>query len=257
MSNRQLEQHQIRLASKLAAQIGSTNPQAVLVDYFDTLVTRDTSRSQVKTNAARRLIDATGLGLDPASLVEIRQRSERMTSNASLSHGRDEDFDLISVAILMHAELQPTVDIDTFAQATLMAEIAAELSTQRLNRALVDTLLAARQGRQIALVSDFHLPSEWFVRMLKHHRVDGLFASVTVSCDHGLTKRSGRLYPIALAALDGRNNAGPDRFLMIGDNPISDIQNASTHGLSTFEIVSPSDSNRLRFTRVLRRVTGR
>ena len=65
-------------------------------------------------------------------------------------------------------------------------------------------------------------------QMLRFHEIDGCFERVFSSADDLLTKRSGRKYPVLIAAL----GCDPGQILMVGDDPVADVEQATANGLA-------------------------
>ena len=123
-------------------------------------------------------------------------------------------------------------------------ELGVERLAQRVDADLVGVLRDASADCKLAIVSDFHIPSPQFARMLRWHRVDDLFDATFVSCDSGVSKASGRLYGHVLSHLAADGVVDPDRVLMVGDHPVSDEQRAREAGLRTVRIERAPEEQR-------------
>jgi HAD superfamily hydrolase (TIGR01549 family) len=198
----------------------------VLVDYFGTLVHRDADPRGVKALAARRLVEHLGLALDPERILGSRLQAERRARARSLALHGDDEHRLEDVAAELLHEIRrlgtagAPADDAALREALIEAELAAEMEVQRPRDEVIDRLRSwARLGVRMALVSDFYLAEPQMRRLLRHHRVEDLFAEVFVSCDAGLNKNSGQLYDHVLDRL----GVAAQRVVMVGDNAHSDI----------------------------------
>ncbi len=111
----------------------------------------------------------------------------------------------------------------------MQKEIELELSYCRPNlflREVFQELL--RRGKEVILLSDMYLPREVIAAMLERCGYTG-YRALFLSCETGRTKASGELYDIA-AAQCGRGKS----YIQVGDNPVSDVQNARSHGWNAF-----------------------
>ena len=233
---------------RIQRAVAELDPQVVLIDYFDTLVTRTIHRRQVKVVAARHLADRWDLG-PPERLLAARRTAEDVVARRWRDAGLDPEHRIEETMAEVWAQLpaitggtQPMRCEDLVATAVEI-ELAVERLAQVVDQDVVAAIEAAR--RPVVLVSDFYLGPELFARMLAGHGLTGLVRQLVVSCDGRLSKASGRLYAEVLASLqrDGLA-AGPDRVLMIGDHPVSDGENARRHGIATVLIERPPETRR-------------
>lgn len=108
-------------------------------------------------------------------------------------------------------------------------EIELELSCCRPNlflREVFQELL--RRGKEVILLTDMYLPREVIAAMLERCGYTG-YRELFVSSEIGRTKASGELYDVA-AAHFGRKKS----YIQVGDNPVSDIRNAKSHGWNAY-----------------------
>lgn len=232
-----VRRQQQRVAVSLGRALERISPYLVCVDYFDTLVSRTCSRQDVKRIAAEELVQ-NGLISPALDIAELRRRSERELSDASEKDGLDREFDIGAVARHIHHLAGLESDVDAFERAVVAADVAAEITAQRLNAPLVEQLRHVAPGTRLALVSDFYHPADALRIQLAAHGIDDLFDTVVVSCDLKLSKASGRLYPEVLSIVD-HDPVTDGPMLMIGDNAHSDGAMARQHGFDTFAIPGP------------------
>ena len=77
-------------------------------------------------------------------------------------------------------------------------------------------------GKRIILTSDMYLPSECIARMLEKCGYTG-YNQIFISCECGCGKHEGKLYDYI------KEKIGTERIAHIGDNYLSDVQNARKH----------------------------
>lgn len=83
--------------------------------------------------------------------------------------------------------------------------------------------LLRQKGKRIIVLSDMYLPAETIGRMLEKCGFEGM-EGCFVSCEYGCSKSGGSLYGKIGRIL------GPGRFVHVGDNPVSDGENARKAG---------------------------
>lgn len=91
---------------------------------------------------------------------------------------------------------------------------------------------AVQLEKKVVLLSDMYLTKTRIGSLLKANGIDTeLFNSIIISCDHGCSKQSGKLYQV----LKERNPSIPaKRMLHIGDNKNSDHGQALAAGLCAY-----------------------
>ncbi len=215
----------------------------VCFDYFDTLAVRDVAPEFTKQLAARLLSTVISNILSAETLYSIRQELERALCEESRNGGGEFEFYLPAFApryleILRKEKpgLLPHFSSARFTQLLLDLELRVETTVQRPCKPVVDLLASLKEaGVTTILISDFYLPSSHFIPMLEEQGLNGLLDQVFVSADYGMAKGSGRLYRYVCEKLD----CPPERLLMIGDNPYSDIQMADRLGIATLYLQNP------------------
>jgi len=121
------------------------------------------------------------------------------------------------------------------------AIMAAELDWEKklceprpAGRELFD--IARQIGRKIIIVSDFYCGSEFVESILVKCGYSG-WEHILVSCDHRATKKSGILFAELLVSL----KTCSDDVLHIGDNFVSDIENAKKYDINTLHLPKASE----------------
>ncbi|MEE4248893.1 MAG: HAD hydrolase-like protein, partial [Kangiellaceae bacterium] len=120
------------------------------------------------------------------------------------------------------------IDFKEFINISKEAEFLAESSVQFTNKSLLEGLAHLKlNGYKIVVVSDFHLPKDVIIRILKYHNILDTFDEVYISCDLGTSKEIGSIYPQLLQLTSSK----AEETAMMGDNKQSDYINAKSHGL--------------------------
>lgn len=221
----------------------------LFVDYFDTMVRRTVSPEDVKRLASGRLARRLGAEV-PADLpYRCRAELERWTAERAVARGQDPDVRVDEAFLALWSgmlrrhlggRIADWTD-ETFMERALEAELEVELQVQRVDAEVAVRVRAAREaGLAVHLVSDFYLPARHVRQMLHHHRLEDLFDTVQISCDHGRTKASGRLFP----RICGQLGVEARHVLMLGDNRHSDVERAREAGLAAVWIDRTREAGR-------------
>ena len=185
--------------------------EVVSFDVFDTLLLRrHYSPTHVFANASG------------AWFRLKRIAAERV---ARLVHRKQEDVTLAQI----YAFLRNSPD----------AELAAERATLFPNpeaRAIYD--YARARNKRIIAVSDMYLPGNVVGELLERAGYRN-FERIYLSCDAGVTKSGGRLFPHVVHDMGVR----PDKIVHIGDHAIADCVRPQARGLRSYHLPSP----RMRF----------
>lgn len=122
-------------------------------------------------------------------------------------------------------------DVDKFISDCHSIELNVELQSQHIIDKSKRFLCEQKQlNRRIFCISDFRLPSDDIKLFFKKQGVLSCFEDVFSSCDFGVTKKDGRLYPIIM----DRIGANAKDCIMLGDNLKSDCINASINGIQSY-----------------------
>jgi FMN phosphatase YigB (HAD superfamily) len=213
-----------------AGDIRDKQPQAVFVDYFDTLVARTVHPEDVKRVVARKLSALLEGRASFRELYALRARIEREMCEANARAGFDLEFNFLSFCdrFVELVERRHPESTGLLADWLVDTELATECAVQRLQRDIIGLVTSLRENDiPVYVVSDFYLPRSVFVQMLDYHGILSLFRGVCISADDLITKRSGRRYAKLLKEL----GIPADRVVMIGDNPEVDVARAREHGI--------------------------
>ncbi len=212
-------------------------------DYFDTLVGRNVFPEKTKLLAAGLLREFTGCALLPRQIYESRSELERELCSHNAARGGELEFYLpqLGPPLLKHLqEHDPksflTFTADTFTALLLEVELTVELQVQSPCEEVIEVVQALKKsGHTTILISDFYLPVSHFSQFLHHFSLTSLFDRIYISADHGLAKKSGRLYD----AVMGELRCLPGHMVMIGDNAHADIAVAAEKGMATLHVQNP------------------
>lgn len=101
-----------------------------------------------------------------------------------------------------------------------------EVSISLCNKDMFEVLEECYKLRKkIIITTDMYLPKETIMAILNKHNI--FFDHLFISCEIGVTKLSGLLFPKILNIL----NISPKEIIHIGDNPISDIKMPAKCGI--------------------------
>ncbi len=198
----------------------SKNITTVFVDCFDTVIFRREHPFSVFKDWARQMHELYPQ-LEESRLYELRMRLHRECASEA------------SILEKMSAEL-PVDDKESFKVAAHSVEIWRECAVQFLNQRMVQKIKEYKEaGLTVYCVSDYHLPADDLRTFLDNLGEPDLFDDIYVSSEMNATKAGdGRLYDVVLSKLGIKS----EEVLMIGDNPVSDRDNAAKRGIATYYI---------------------
>lgn len=84
-----------------------------------------------------------------------------------------------------------------------------------------------KMGKQIVIISDMYLPSDFLAKLLEKNGITG-FSNLYVSCEYGKSKSSGSLFELVKSQFPKQI-----KMIHVGDNPISDIKMAQKYEVDT------------------------
>lgn len=207
--------------------------RAILFDVNGTLVDIETDEGQDKIyRAISRFLQYQGVMLPPEGIRDEYFRI--MGDQRQISPEPHPEFDAVAIwRTLLHEAAGPDLKrltAEKVGQLPLfLAELHRALSRKRLElypgvREMLDEL---RPEYTLGVISDGQ--SAYAVPELRIAGLDGMFATVVVSGDHGYRKPDPRLFAAALTALDVR----PDQAVYVGNDMYRDIFGAQQAGMLT------------------------
>lgn len=207
------------------------NVNVVFTDLFDTLVHRTVHPHYAFRIWAKFMIRELGLSLSILDMYQIRKfATETLVDKLQLKKV-EIPYELVVKEVyerLVNSYQIEGIDYEKFSKYCLEADYESEKCVQFINEDLVKGLRYLKgKSYRIVLVSDFHVPKEIIVRLLKHHGIASIFDEVFISCDYSKSKETGSLYALVLENTD----ALAHETAMMGDNKNSDVINAKEHGL--------------------------
>ncbi len=202
--------------------------KCVAFDMFDTLVRRCVNPEYVKKIWAKQLCAKVLPTSDAASVYRLRQSIESELCKENAKDGYDLEFQYDFFLARLYEKISPEVSYEEFRATGIETEILTECRVQSLCDGVRDTLEALeKESVRCVCISDFYLSEDSLRSILDHHGIGRFFDRIYVSCDYLLTKRSGRLYEAVLREEDTPR----EQILMVGDNRVSDVENAEACGL--------------------------
>jgi len=102
------------------------------------------------------------------------------------------------------------------------------------------------QGKKILIVSDIYLPSSHLKKLIDYFELSSFVTDVVSSSDTFLAKASGKAFPM----LAEKFSLNVDRWLHIGDNPISDGLRPAENGIRSLVLEDRSEKHRKIIARV-------
>lgn len=194
-------------------------------DIFDTLIARAIDPPEyIKRLTADYALRELHLQVSPQFLVNLRKQVESNICALSKKEGRDGECSLLDVYSAMCRELGAPED---YVSKLLECELEVEKTYGLiLPQARVSISNLASKHKLIA-VSDTYLPV-WILReLLKHHGLNDFFSNVYASCEHRLSKGSGRLFRKVMEC----EGLSPDELVHIGDNFLGDYFSPRSLGI--------------------------
>lgn len=102
-----------------------------------------------------------------------------------------------------------------------------------------------QQNKRILLISDIYLPAKYLKRLVKLKGLEPFVDDVISSADSFNAKASGAAFPL----IEKKYNIDKNRWLHLGDNPISDGQQAANFGIAAFVLRDIREKQRLGISR--------
>lgn len=192
--------------------------KVVAFDFFDTLVHRDCSPEVVIYDWARQLSAMYEFKISPRNIFDIRKSVEkkRNLNNKTEELSYDELINGIYETIKNQIE---EISRARFIDNAFLAELNSELRHIYIDKENCKLLNEISQDKRVVLISDFYCKTELFERILDQYNLSRFFYRIYISSDIGLRKSTGSLYRHVLSDM----HISPEEMLMMGDNPISDV----------------------------------
>ena len=219
--------------------------ETVSFDMFDTLLVRRTHDPDlVKLPVARyisSLANAQGLDWNWREVQTLRNETE---STMRVLTGESYEDQEARYPVFMQETLEKI-----FGQAAgqELLDQVTDYELQMENAMLVPRAeivewlkeLSA-SGKRVIVISDIYLPSEHLRALLQHAGILEYVEQVFSSADNFLAKASGLAYPEVAVKLD----LNAEKWIHVGDNPISDGFRPCEHGIRSLVLQDPEEYRR-------------
>jgi len=217
----------------------------VSFDVFDTLLVRRLADPDlVKIPVARYIAGRAhtlGIELNWLEIARLRDEIERQQRAHNGQHFPDHEacYDDFMPETLQRVFGQRLPDgfFEQVADYEVRLENAVLVPRARLV-AWIESLHA--RGKRLLLISDIYLPAKYIVRMVADKGLDHYFEGVVSSADSFNAKASGTAYPL----VEERYGLSRDRWLHVGDNPVSDGARPLELGIHALVIDDPRERHR-------------
>jgi len=213
------------------------NIQYVLIDFFNTIVSRTCAPDEIKRLWAKEMSVFLKGKISNHILYECRRETEKFLVKYSEKNGEFLYGELIGEIYrrlsLSHPEFRE-LDLEhtKFQEMCYKIECECEINVQKMERdteRIINDLY--ENGKKIVIVSDFYMDSETIKKFLKAKKIDMKIYRIFVSSELGLNKSTGTVYAEVLKRL----GVTASECIMIGDNHNSDIINAKKNGIVAFK----------------------
>lgn len=230
---------------KIKEIIRDKNIQTICVDYFDTVVHRDTHEANMRRLWARNLSDTLmkrALFIPAETLYTYRLQAE---SKAKKIFGYEHEVTYESVIKILFLLLDSPkgLQLNELYIESLRCDVEIEIEHQIVDTEMIGFLKEEKEkGKCLLLVSDFYLPQSAFEDFLGVHSLENIFEQIFISSDFDKRKSDGSLFDLILMVV-GTNQG----VLMIGDNQNSDYQQPIQKGMMA--VHRPVESNNEKYTK--------
>lgn len=241
--------YSIRSLVKRGRQIAG-GMDVVSFDLFDTLLIRRVHDPDlVKLPVARFIAaKATELGLPwPWQKVQkLRDTIEKHHRQEAARTFADHEACYPKFMLEMLVEIFGRAKGEALMPAVTNYELFIENSMLVPRREMVDWLVElAGQGKRIFIISDIYLPAEHLRKLVRHAGFLDIVEDVISSADTFLAKASGLAFPL----IEEKYCLDRNKWLHVGDNPISDGLRPSEFGLSALVLHDAAEKHRKAVTK--------
>jgi len=208
----------------------SASARLYTVDVFDTILLRgrESERRRMRWIADRvaEAIRTQGHARTAAEVLNARIDAQAIAYGALRITGDIGDVKLADIHALQLLALGLPQRLRPLLTET---EIVVDSGALSLNVRLVRRLERLRKaGARVVAVSDTYYSGEDLRKLLRTHGAEEALDAVYASADFGATKKSGRLFPLVLAA----ERVEPKDVLHLGDDRLADLDMPKAKGLS-------------------------
>lgn len=203
----------------------------VSIDVWDTLVRRHCHPDSVKLHICRYILLTSYEKLRPPfknedALLKARCETEGELGQSAKTNGMDDEYKLLDVYRLWINKIyEKNVDTERLAEALRKIELLQEFRVSYADPTIIQSL-SKYDGIRKVFVSDFYMPAEDINSILEKNGLGSVISGGYSSCEIGLNKRSGRIFPHVFSS----EGVSPMHVLHLGDNLHSDVRIPKVHG---------------------------
>lgn len=196
--------------------------KVISFDVFDTLLTRKVGLpGHIFLLTGRKIKERLNLDVEPEVFANAREIAENEPGSQSV-----DSFDIYAIYEKLTEQLEISPDL-----SNTMAEIEMEIETEELiaveeNVKLLENL--RNSGHQIVYISDMYLGEEFIRRLLNNYGICTEDEKIYVSCEHGTSKSTGKLFDVVLQEL----GISAEQLHHYGNSSRADIEGAKIAGVS-------------------------
>lgn len=197
----------------------------VAFDIYDTLLYRKVSPDHVHRIWANMLIDQFSLKKTAEQIVKLKFDCGRIAKLENIHKGKDREYEYKQMTELLRKKLGIELGSAEFFSMCVDFELQVEKSVCYVPEEIKSLVSRIQQKKQVVCISDFYLPANVLMEILNSKGVQ--INRIYVSSEYLLQKKTGRLYSAVLEEL----KIPASRIVMLGDNKVSDVDNAIKVGL--------------------------
>jgi FMN phosphatase YigB (HAD superfamily) len=172
------------------------------------------------------------------SLLQSRLKVEVEIKSAAIREGNDPEVSVVEVARRLAGHFPEYPD---FAELFLAVERDIELALTMPMPGMVELLAHLSAKRRIVVISDTYLPASLIRELLDASGVGHFISAVYCSCEHGVSKGSGRLFRVVAE----KESVALSEIMHIGDNYLNDYFRPRSMGIKA-RLIYDSDNLRRR-----------
>ena len=200
----------------------------VLLDIFDTIVSRKVQPEYVKKIWSNNIVKMFKLDITAVELYELRNKIEIKLGSEALNSGHDCEIRYKDIIKEIYDNVTCNDSFDEFLETCTKEEIDIESNVLYVNDDVLDLIKEYKNNKKkLYCVSDMYLSKNMIIELLKKLDIDNYFEDVFVSSEYLCNKRSGLLYDIVLKEIKAR----PEECLMIGDSKEKDYDMPKAKGM--------------------------
>ena len=218
----------------IVQEIKNRGIQFVSFDVFDTVLWRRPRAELARFDAAARIArqNCHSRALLTSSLTHTDFFHARVFAHRKAYHSlgvrkqAEANFDEVCLGMATYLGLRPSEVIPVLREAEFTVE-RSDLSLNPVIAQCIDALSLA--GVRVVFLSDMYLRGDDIRDLILHCAPDWSTLAVHSSADINHTKHRGSAFPWMFQYY----TVSPNQVLHVGDNPISDVQNARKAGCLT------------------------